>query len=416
MKKERIHYSWFILIACCMLQFGSTGAIGYTFGIFFKPVTSELNVGIGSIALYITIQNITAAFAMPIVSKILPRKEINYIVATAMAIISLIYIIMSKFTALWQWYIAGIIVGAASSFVFFVPMPILITNWFEKKTGFAMGIGAMFSGLGGAVVTPLAMKFMTKYGWRSTYIFIGILSALVVIPVVLLVIRFRPSDLGLKPYGASEKVESNNGNMVIGGVSKEIALKSKTFKILFVTCGMISINATFIQHFPTFFISIGITPTIAASFSSVIMISTIFIKIFYGWLNDRVGVRNATTISIGFLILSFLAFIFSKNLIIYYIAAVLFAFSPTMMALTPSLLTRNVFGIKDYSSIFAFTTMGTSLISAFGSSFYGFIYDTFGSYTPAFIIAIFFFIIAWYLMNATLKESKNLSLEELKET
>ncbi len=90
-------------------------------------------------------------------------------------------------------------VGLAS--VSLVPSQTVISHWFEKRRGTAMGIIMTGIGLGGMAMVFIASMMNEAYGWRWAYRFLGILVLAVVVPVILLVIRNRPEDMGLVPDG-----------------------------------------------------------------------------------------------------------------------------------------------------------------------------------------------------------------------
>ena len=64
---------------------------------------------------------------------------------------------------------SGVVFGLAGSFIFVVPAPILIDNWFKKHKGLALGCAMSFSGIGGAVLSPVFTLLIETFGWREAY-------------------------------------------------------------------------------------------------------------------------------------------------------------------------------------------------------------------------------------------------------
>src|SRR5690554_7521744 len=81
----------------------------------------------------------------------LPRIGIRAMVAISGAGAGLSYIAMSYFTSLWQFYVAGIVVGFTLPACSFLPASVIITNWFEQRRGMAMGIAMAFTGVYAAI-------------------------------------------------------------------------------------------------------------------------------------------------------------------------------------------------------------------------------------------------------------------------
>ena len=97
---------------------------------------------------------------------------------------------MGQFNAVWQWYVAGAVLGVAAAFAFLLPAPVMIGNWFKKKAGLAMGIAMACSGIGGAVMNPLGGALIQSLGWRPTYAVLALIAAVLV-----------RSAFGSKDYG-----------------------------------------------------------------------------------------------------------------------------------------------------------------------------------------------------------------------
>ena len=97
--------------------------------------------------------------------------------------------------------------GIASAFLCFIPAPILLSNWFHKKCGLAVGISAAFSGLVGMIGSAALGFIIPSFGWRAGYVFSVCLAIILILPFSLFVFRYRPEDMGLLPYGSGEEKE-----------------------------------------------------------------------------------------------------------------------------------------------------------------------------------------------------------------
>ena len=86
------------------------------------------------------------------------------------------------------------------------PGAIILGNWFKKKTGMAVGISAAFSGLVGMIGSSFLGMAIPAFGWRVSYVAVGIVSTALVLPISLFILRYKPEEMGLLPYGA-ENVE-----------------------------------------------------------------------------------------------------------------------------------------------------------------------------------------------------------------
>ncbi len=154
-RSRRLHPAWLILIACCFLQAGGMGTINNAAGIMVPAVLGDLQFSQGSFMLYFTIQGLCMTAALPVAGKLLPKVSMRVLVSVGMVAAALAFASMGQFNAVWQWYVAGAVLGVAAAFAFLLPAPVMIGNWFKKKAGLAMGIAMACSGIGGAVMNPL---------------------------------------------------------------------------------------------------------------------------------------------------------------------------------------------------------------------------------------------------------------------
>ncbi|MEG1322029.1 MAG: MFS transporter [Ruthenibacterium sp.] len=413
MAKKKIHRAWLIMIACCFLQAGGIGALSSCAGIFFQPVCQDLGFSMGQFSIYLSIQGLFLAFTLPVVGKVLPKFNIRILISVAVALCSGTFMLMSTFTAVWQWYIAGAVVGICGAFIFVLPAPIMIGNWFKKKTGIVMGITMSFSGIGGAIISPIVANFVANSGWRPAYILVGAIAMVLVLPFSIFVMDFKPADRGLQAYGSEEAAVDANGKAAAPaaaiGVSSKDAVRSMAFVCVFLVAGFISLCTTFQQHLPGFAASVGMTAAAIGTMTSCVMIGNIVGKLVLGFLNDKLGQKHAMSIAAVIVALSFVLLIVSNgNPLIAFAGAFCFGFVMAMSAVLVPIVVRTVFGSRDYSAIFSYISMGTSLIGSAGVSLIGFMYDGFGSYVPSFFVGIAACVLVVVALLAGLKAGKKL--------
>ena len=176
------------------------GINGSVLGIFLSPVAQSLGCGMGSLSLYMTIRALVATAFIPLAGRLLLRCDVRVLLTAAFLLQGLCLAGMGSLHSLSQFYFLGGIGGIASAFIFFIPVPMLITNWFSVKTGTVLGIATAFSGVGGAIFTPVGSYLIQSFGWRTAYWVLGLAGLAIVLPFTLLVIRRHPAEKGLLPY------------------------------------------------------------------------------------------------------------------------------------------------------------------------------------------------------------------------
>lgn len=411
-ENKKIHMAWFVLIACCALQAGGAGTLVNSAGVFLSPVAESLGVGIGELSLYLTITSLCLAFSLPIAGKMLTKYNIRILLSVGMTICALSVAAMSQFTAVWQWYIAGAILGIAGSVIFIITSPAIISNWFHKKVGLAMGIAMAFNGIGGAIMNPIISSAITNLGWRNGYLVMAAISLVIVLPFMLFVVRFKPEDVGLKPYGYEENKQDVKKNVDTDGIPAKIATKSMPFYLLFIAFGLMGYLNGYSQQLPAFGASINMPATLSAMLVSLSLLVSVGGKLTVGALNDKYGIKAVSVTGMLIVAIAFGLLIFSNgNYTIALIGSALYGVTQTINAVAVPLITRKAFGSKDYSSIFANLAMGQNLIGAFGISIIGVIYDKTGSYNTNFGIGIGLCVGFIVLTLAALSSAKKLKAE-----
>lgn len=376
------------------MQAGGLGAVLDAAGVFFVPVCDDLGFSRSEISLYLTFYFIATVFAMPIVGKWITKYNLNRVLSVSFALVVAAVAAMGVYSEPWQWWISGIVFGLAGSFIFVVPTPILIGNWFHEHKGLALGAAMSFSGIGGAILSPIFTLLIEAMGWREAYLIAAVIMAVLVLPWTLFVFKLHPEDIGWKPYGWTEEDEAVEQARLRQhweqpGVPLEKALKTVPFVCMFLFAGLIAYFAGFNSHLPGFAQSVGFSALVGSSLLTAVMMGNVVEKFIVGWLNDKVGVQFTVNIQLAMVVLGFLGFILAgDNLVMLYVSAFLFGAQNSLVSVSTPLLVRQIFGERDFPQIFTYTRIGTGIIGCLGPVTVAGIYDVTGSFVPAFAVGI----------------------------
>lgn len=386
MVKKKVHYAWLIAVGCCFMQAGGMGAAVDGLGVFYTPVITDLNIGLGTLTLYITLSFFAAAACYPIIGRIFPKYNCNIVLTCASLLVIGSTAAMSFFTQAWQWWLAGIVQGIGGSLMFLVASTVLIGNWFDKKRGLVMGITQCFSGVGTIVFSMAGNAAINAFGWRAAYLLYALGMAIVVLPWTLFVFRFKPEDKGLLPYGYDPSKQKKDA-LVYPGVDAKKALATGAFWAIFIFSGIECLFGGYNAHLPGFIVSIGLSDSFGASVLSISMVGYIVFMIILGWLTDKVGPYIPTFITIAVIAISLIGFCYARTPVPLAVFGFFFGINSVVVCLCIPTIIMDVFGQKDYTKIVSYTRM-SQLIAAFGSSAVGFCYDITGSFNTAFIAGV----------------------------
>jgi len=403
------HYGYLIVVACCALCLAPTTLSFNTAGIFFTPVSTELGVGKGQFGFYMTIQYLAMTLAMPFAGRILAKYNARAILTACVLLVAGSLMAMSRFTELYQFYIAGFCIGAANSVLLYLMVPTMIDRWFKDKVGLFVGICLAFTGVGGIIFNPIGGYLIDTFGWRTGYFTFGTIAAAVGLPFTIFIIRSFPSNMGLQPYTNNASVRTNDSTADITGISMSTALKSPALYFLAVYAGMMDIGITLNYYIPSYAASLGLSITLASTVASAVMIGQMSGKVLLGYINDKsVKAGMTTAVGSGIIGIGAMAFLGSKEIWILYAGAFMFGIFFAGATVTTSLMTRGIFGSRDYSQIFSVVAMVASFCAAVSAALWGFIVDSTGSYTLVLGGGVLLMVITFFIGYASLKFGEKL--------
>ena len=379
--KRRFFYGWVILGCGMVITACSTGILSYFGALFVEPVTTALEVNRASFVLYSTFSTVTTMIGMPFAGMLYKRFPIKplMLIGTASGIGAVCLYSVSQ--TVYGFYLGGIFSGIGMCLYGALPMTIVLNNWFLEKRGLVTGIAFTGSALVSAVMSPVISRVIESYGYAAAYRLMALMIGVLMIPMILFVLRIRPEEMGLQPYGTKTQPTA-----VKVGFTRSEAVQSACFWLFALATfllGMVTFGTQ--NHLVAHWTSIGISSASAAQLYSLTMICSAFSKVLLGNLYDRFGVATGSILvyAIGTAGLFSLCLLTGKLAVI---SAVLFGLMTSLQVLVTSFALARLFGDLDYSSIYGI--MNTVLFCGVstGVPFSGWVFDHFGSYRPVFLL------------------------------
>lgn len=382
--KKKLHYCWIVLLGICVIRSLSAAGINNTGGLFLKPVSEELGVGIGSLSIYFSISSIATIFFMPVAGKLIQKFNIKKLILGAIVLQALSFSALGFMNKVWMWYILSIPMGIGGAIIVNLVGPILINRWFKKNTGTALGILMACVGIFGAVIQPSISIAIANLGWRKVYTILGLTIGAIVVVFTLLFIKNSPEDKGLQPLGADEAdglTKKENQQEDLTGVPLKTAVKSKAFYMLLIFMIAITAFGAFSQHMATYGATLGYDPQVVGTVLSISMIGSTVGAIIIGIVSDKIGIYKTTLGIIGVVISSILCLALGgTSIAVFTLGAFLLGLGSMGIPVLAPLLAKAFFGKKDYEGIYANVMMGPPFATVVLLPLYGFIYDLTNSY------------------------------------
>ncbi|MEY8757815.1 MFS transporter [Peribacillus frigoritolerans] len=404
-KGVKLHYAWWIAVACCAIYAGSVGVIVSCAGLFYKSVSTELGVGTADIVFYTTLMYLVITITLPFAGKIFSKFNIRLILSVAALTDALAFGLMGTYASVYQFYVSGVLLGISNSFLIYAAVPLIINNWFKEKMGTVLGLSMTFMGIGGAIFAPIAGYLIETIGWRYSYMTLGLLVAVLTLPFTIFVIRKDPKENNMTAYGMGIADESSKKVVDETGTPLKQAIKSVPFYALFIFTGLLGLVVTVSFHIPNHLQSQGYSTTLAATVVTCVMIGQTSGKFLLGWLNDKVGIMITNIVGIGSGMTGIVLILFSGSIggISIYIGGLAFGIGYSTSTLLPPFMIKAVFGNRDYASIYSIIMASSTLAIAVGTTIFGFAYDITGSYYAVFFGVLAIQVIAILLGVMTLR-------------
>lgn len=405
----KIHYAWFILIACCAIQ-TPAGIIGTASSNLYPDISAELNIGIGTLTIYITIMSLTMAVLFPTAGRFL-GKALKPVLLIGGIIPYVALGCMSLFSNVYEFYAAGLFLGIGMSITIYMAVPILINMWFRKKAGIAMGIAMACNGCAAAIFSQVAGFALPILGWRATFVLLAVCGLVIYVPTIALIVK-TPEQKGIKPYGfeEAEVVQEIGHEEQLEGVTFKEALAKPQFYCVLVLCICLCAIQAETPHVSTAsLVQFGVSVQTAALLLSIFSMGLVIGNVSFGAIDDRLGHLRAFILGMVIMIGAHAILIIgAMSLALVFAGTFLAGFSVATFTIIPPLMTNSIFGAKDYNRIWAYFMSAASIAGAIAPPLYGFIFDLSGSYTLMYVLIIALALVSLLCGIIAMKLSKKI--------
>ena len=234
-KSGRVFYGWWIVVASGIglaVHFGPI--IVPTFGVFLKPLSQEFGWNRTQISLAFSLATLGITVAVPSIGRLVDRFGARRVILPAVLLFGLSVLSLSFLSAhLWHFYAIYLLIGVIGSGTTPVPYAKVISRWFDRQRGLALGLAVAVSTLGGTFMPSLAQALIAMVGWRHAYMLLGLMAMGVALPVVGLLLKETPQMMGLEPDGeTAEQAEVSKQRGPEGGLSFQEARHTRTFWLM----------------------------------------------------------------------------------------------------------------------------------------------------------------------------------------
>lgn len=414
MEKKKSSYAYVIAVACCLIVFGGVGIVFSTAGVFYAVVADAFGVGKGTFSIYMTIVCLVMSFSLPVMGKLAAKVDIRTVGIVCAICVSASFAMFAVAKSLVVIYIAAAIQGFGVAGPMYILIPTMISRWFNKRSGFFIGLAMAFSGIAGMILQPAIAAIVTSSGWRTGYWVEAVISLVFIGVPSLFMLRSYPADKGQVAYGYEEIAESAKGgasNPIGAAVALKTAMKSSTFYTFALLCGLISFVTCINFYWTSYATALGYPLVLAATISSCAMYGQLFGKIGLGAISDK-SLNLGLILAYGLGVIGMGVILVTRGAAptaVLLICIFLYGCTHGSCAVESPIIAKECFGNgKDYAQIYSNAMSFGTFCSAIGSTLFGYIIDWTGGYDVVMIIGVVFSAACYILAKVSIKTSKAL--------
>jgi MFS family permease len=384
---DRLFYGWVVLAVAALGLFASDPGQLHIFSVFIVPISDDLGISRTSVASAYALATLIAAFGLPYVGRLIDRFGARPVVLAVAVLFGAAAIAFGQVTSL-LWLTVGF---AALRFLgqgsLMLNCANLVAQWFNHKRGFALSLMALGFSLSMAVHPPLAQWLSEQVGWRAAWLWLGVLTWLLLPPIVLLV-QNKPEDMGLRSDGAAAPGPGPDGAGAAQGAEVGLTVKEATrtgaFWITAFALATFSMLVTALFfHQVSIFAEHGVDPYVAARVFAVSAITMVVAMPLIGRLLDRFPTKPIFACAMLTQTASLIAIVFVHDLTSAVLYGVVFGLNNAAVQTHYTYVWPRFSGRRHLGSIQG-TAQTIGIVGAsVGPLPFGAAFDLFGSYVGA---------------------------------
>lgn len=404
---NEFHLGWKIVLTAMLgVAFSGLNIMLYSVGALAPEMSQEFGWSHGSIQLSALFSTVAIVLSLPVVGYLSDKFGVR-LVTLISVILSSIFIFLHAFIPdnITFLYILASLTALAYAGALPLTWTKMVTAWFDKRLGLALGLTLLGTGLGGALLKPATAGLIAEFGWRGAYVGLAIIPLVLVLPLVLM--WFKDPE---------EKTAESSGHVEGGGsaathIPFKRALKDWRFWAIAIAYMPIGFAvAGLITNMELILASGGADAGAVVTAATAFGISVVIGRIVGGYLLDKfnpgiVGGVLIMSLALGFLILS--GQDLSMSMILLAIALAGFGTGVEFDVL--SYVINRIFGREHYAKIFGAVIALLYIGSAFGPMLFGAAYDKHGNFASVLIpaaIGVFVSSILIGTLSGSLKKQK----------
>ena len=397
------------LLAVCFLVLLFNGGARFAIGLVLHPMAYDLQWSRSALSLSVTVFMVLSACALPLIGQLVDRLGARAVLGASALLSALGLAAMSFIERPWEallFYGVVFAIGTAGTSV--TPVGVLLSRWFPHRMGMANSIAISGMGVGQLLVILVLAVQLTTFGWRGSFLALGVATLVCVLPLVLAMAKAGPAPApaaspapgrgGGPGKGMGEGTGTGTGAPVAAegrAATLRGALASRRLQLLlliYVVCGFQDFLVA--THMVAFALDEGVDMLLAGNMLAFMGLTGLVGVLLAGVLNDRFGPAFPTALCFALRIVLCALLLLSRDPAVIVGAALLYGVTFWMTAPLTVVFAREVAGLALLGTVSGLITMAHHAAGGLGALAGASVFDIYGSYHRAFVAMLVLSVIA----------------------
>lgn len=382
-----LFYGWYVLAASVVIEL-----FGLGFGIFAITTVYPYIIDTfpdwsrSTVFLPTSLIILIVGLMSPVTGWLLDRYPIRWLFTIGIAVQGVALYLFAHVQTPAQYVGSSLLLGLGMSGVTILPNQVLVSRWFHARVGLVNGIVLAATALGAALAPALITRMIEALDWRRAFMIMAAIASVPPLAVVLLVVRNRPEEMGLQPYG-TDRPSATASPAPLTGIALTAAIRLPAFWLFAAAIFFGGMPCyAFNKHILVFLKELGFDPISAADHKSFFFFVSACARLVFGALADRMDRRNLLLIEIVLIAGGFpLLFLVPAHPQLLLPALLLFGAGYGGLLPSIPILSVHYFGRRHLGAILGAYKVSYDLAAAGAPLFTAMLYDHYGSYAVAMV-------------------------------
>lgn len=387
---KKIHYGWFIVAACFLINFCIIGITSLGVSVFLPALRTKLGLTGAQSSFVLSIQGTTTIVTLKLAGSFYKKYSPRVVCFIFGMFAVLGFLVMAHSRSIGMLYTGAALTGLTLGGGGHIPTTSLVNRWFSQKRGTAIGMYSVGSSMSGILFVPI-ISWVIQSSSLMTAFYVTAILILACQCTAFLIIRDSPADKGLQPFGYGDEPATANkaaaAAPAAGVTYREAHRMPQYYLLAFVIFAIGFTVKPALSHRMIFAVSIGFEQLAVSAAISVASMVSFFTTPIYGMLKDKFG----TSASNWYIFTMWLLALLSFNLITYspfmiYVVCVICTFGSVIGSMSSPFWVTDLFGTRDYGQIYSDMLIFSNIGIIVGSYAFGAIADLTGTYLSGYQI------------------------------